>query len=94
VFQRGGSIIPRRTRARRSTSSQRFDPFTLNVAPDTSSKATGSLYIDDGATNSHIAGQWQRAELAWAASASGGVLTFTAGSSPLKKTKPQTRNAC
>lgn len=79
VFQRGGSIIPRRTRARRSTSSQRFDPFTLNVAPDASSKATGSLYIDDGATNAHLVGQWNRAELAWAASASGGVLTFTAG---------------
>jgi hypothetical protein len=53
--------------------------FTLNVAPDASSKASGSLYIDDGATNSHLTGMWQRAEFSWSSSASGGILTFTAG---------------
>ena len=53
--------------------------FTLNVAPDASSKAAGSLYIDDGATNSHQSGLWQRAEFSWSASASGGILSFTAG---------------
>jgi hypothetical protein len=55
--------------------------FTLNIAPDVSSKATGSLYIDDGATNSHQLGLWQRAEFSWSSSASGGILSFTAGSS-------------
>jgi hypothetical protein len=49
------------------------------VAPDVSSKALGSLYIDDGATNSHLTGLWQRAEFSWSAGVSGGVLTFTAG---------------
>ncbi len=53
--------------------------YTLSVAPDASSKASGSLYIDDGATNSHLTGMWQRAEFSWSSSASGGILAFTAG---------------
>jgi alpha 1,3-glucosidase len=47
VFQRGGSIIPRKLRLRRSTMTMRADPYTLYVALDSSKKATGTLYMDD-----------------------------------------------
>jgi alpha 1,3-glucosidase len=48
VFQRGGSIVPRRERARRSSALMVRDPYTLVVALDRSGKATGTLYADDG----------------------------------------------
>jgi alpha 1,3-glucosidase len=47
VFQRGGSIIPRKLRLRRSTMTMRADPYTLYVALDSSNKANGTLYMDD-----------------------------------------------
>jgi alpha 1,3-glucosidase len=47
VFQRGGSIIPRKLRLRRSTMTMRADPYTLYVALDSSKKAKGTLYMDD-----------------------------------------------
>merc|ERR1719198_1007624 len=50
VFQRGGSIIPKRERARRSSSLMDRDPFTLVVAVDAAGEATGELYLDDGET--------------------------------------------
>ena len=34
VFQRGGSVVPRKMRARRSSSLMKNDPFTLFVALD------------------------------------------------------------
>lgn len=48
ILQRAGSIIPKKERARRSSSSMAFDPFTLVVALDAAGHATGSLYLDDG----------------------------------------------
>ncbi|TPX32725.1 hypothetical protein SmJEL517_g04192 [Synchytrium microbalum] len=55
VFIRGGSIIPRRDRVRRSSSLMKRDPFTLVIALDEKAsadfgEATGSLYLDDGET--------------------------------------------
>jgi len=50
VFQRGGSIIPRKLRLRRSTMLMKSDPYTLYVALDTANKATGDLYMDDEET--------------------------------------------
>lgn len=47
VFQRGGSIIPRKLRLRRSTSAMTRDPYTLYVALDSDGKAYGRLYMDD-----------------------------------------------
>lgn len=47
VFQRGGSIIPRKDRVRRASTLMREDPYTLVVALDTDRKAQGTLYIDD-----------------------------------------------
>lgn len=48
VFQRGGSIIPRKDRARRSSAQMELDPYTLVVALNSSLEAEGELYIDDG----------------------------------------------
>ena len=48
AFQRGGSIIPRQMRARRSSAQMSHDPYTLTVAPDASGGAIGRLYMDEG----------------------------------------------
>ncbi|XP_014903252.1 neutral alpha-glucosidase AB isoform X1 [Poecilia latipinna] len=50
VFQRGGSIIPRKLRVRRSSTCMEHDPYTLYVALDNQRTAEGELYIDDGHT--------------------------------------------
>jgi len=47
VFQRGGSIICRKLRLRRSTRMMERDPYTLYIALDSSQKANGELYMDD-----------------------------------------------
>jgi alpha 1,3-glucosidase len=48
VYQRGGSIIARKPRLRRSTQMMINDPYTLYIALDQSSnKASGVLYMDD-----------------------------------------------
>ncbi|KAG7356626.1 alpha-glucosidase [Nitzschia inconspicua] len=54
VFQRGGSVIPRKLRLRRSTHTMTRDPYTLFVALDESGHACGTLYMDDETTFSHV----------------------------------------
>ena len=48
VFQRGGSIVPRQMRLRRSSVAMADDPFTLVVAPTSGGSASGRLYLDSG----------------------------------------------
>lgn len=48
VFQRGGTIVARRERARRSSRAMTQDPYTLTVAMDYNNEASGMLYADDG----------------------------------------------
>ncbi|XP_023336041.1 neutral alpha-glucosidase AB [Eurytemora carolleeae] len=48
VYQRGGTIIPRKQRIRRSSVLMHEDPITLHIALDKEQKAEGTLYIDDG----------------------------------------------
>ena len=49
VFQRGGSVLPRQMRLRRSSAQMLHDPYTLVVAPDASGAAAeGALYLDEG----------------------------------------------
>nr|XP_057919713.1 neutral alpha-glucosidase AB isoform X2 [Doryrhamphus excisus] len=50
VFQRGGSIIPRKLRVRRSSTCMEHDPYTLYVALNRQRAAEGELYVDDGHT--------------------------------------------
>ena len=53
VYQRGGSIIPRKLRLRRSSHLMTNDPYTLYAALDHELKAEGTLYVDDEATFDH-----------------------------------------
>lgn len=47
VYQRGGTIVPKKERIRRSAILMHDDPFTLIVAVDANKQAKGTLYIDD-----------------------------------------------
>lgn len=47
MYQRGGSIIPKKERIRRAATLMINDPYTLVVCLDKSSHAKGTLYIDD-----------------------------------------------
>ena len=48
AYQRGGSIVPRQMRARRSSTQMAHDPFTLTLAPDDDGSCVGRLYLDPG----------------------------------------------
>ncbi|EXB31245.1 Neutral alpha-glucosidase AB [Morus notabilis] len=48
AFQRSGTIIPRKDRFRRSSTQMVNDPYTLVIALNSSQKAEGEVYIDDG----------------------------------------------
>ncbi len=50
VWQRGGTIVPRMERLRRSTHQQLHDPITLSVVLDEHGSARGVLFWDDGIT--------------------------------------------
>lgn len=50
VFQRGGTIISKLERVRRSSALMHNDPYTIVVAVDDNGTAKGTLYIDDGET--------------------------------------------
>ena len=47
VYQRGGSIIPKKERIRRAATLMIHDPYTLVVCLDRNGHAKGTLYIDD-----------------------------------------------
>ena len=55
---RGGHIIPRKDRPRRSSGLMRYDPYTLVVALNSTGGATGELYIDDGETFDYQTGAY------------------------------------
>ena len=58
LFSRGGHIIPKRDRPRKSSSLMRWDPFTLVVVLGKSGNAKGSLYMDDGETFNYQSGAY------------------------------------
>lgn len=58
VYQRGGSIISRRVRLRRSVPLMYSDPYTLYIALNKQRKATGILYSDDENTFSYENGEY------------------------------------
>jgi alpha 1,3-glucosidase len=53
VFIRGGEILSRKMRLRRSSKLMFFDPFTITIAPDNAGNAVGSLYMDDEISLAH-----------------------------------------
>lgn len=48
MLLKGGSVVPVKSRYRRSTKLMKHDPYTLVIALDKKGEATGQLYIDDG----------------------------------------------
>lgn len=58
VYQRGGTIVPKKERIRRAASLTLDDPFTLLVALDVNGTASGTLYIDDGRTYEYKQGKY------------------------------------
>ncbi len=53
VYQRGGSIVPRKMRLRRSSALMAGDPYTMVVALDGGGGAEGLVYMDDEHTLKH-----------------------------------------
>lgn len=58
IMQRGGTIVPRLDKPRRSSSEMRADAYTLSVALDETSGAKGRLYIDDGRSYRFLGGEF------------------------------------
>jgi alpha 1,3-glucosidase len=50
VYQRGGAIVPRQMRPRRSSAQMAADPYTQVVTLDAAKSAQGELYLDDGSS--------------------------------------------
>jgi alpha 1,3-glucosidase len=60
TYQRGGTIVPRKMRQRRSSTQMATDPFTLMIALDKDGKAEGELYVDDGHSYDYTRGVFLR----------------------------------
>ncbi|KAH0545273.1 hypothetical protein FGG08_000572 [Glutinoglossum americanum] len=56
LLMRGGHIIPRRDRPRRSSGLMKWDPFTLVIVLNKAGNAEGTLYLDDGESFDYQAG--------------------------------------
>ena len=63
VYYRGGSVVVRKDRARRSSRLMAHDPFTVVVAADDSRHAKGRLYLDDGESFEYQQGQFAYREV-------------------------------
>ena len=74
VYLRGGHIVPRKERARRSTAQMHNDPFTLWIALDSSGSARGDLYVDDGHSFAYQRGSYIHRQFSFEKS----ILTNTA----------------
>jgi len=62
MYIRAGSIVSKKARARRSTTAQRLDPYTLHVYTNEAREARGALYVDDGNTNAYLRGEYDYSE--------------------------------
>jgi len=83
VFQRSGTIIPKKERARRSSTQMANDPYTLVIVLDSKGKANGDLYVDDGVSFDHKNGAYMTNDLSF----ENGVLSSkVSGSFPAKNT--------
>jgi len=81
VFQREGSIIPRKMRVRRSTTQMESDPFTLFIALDGNQEAHGDIYMDDGKTYDYQkSGKYAYIRISYQHDQNGAVITSTRAS--------------
>jgi alpha 1,3-glucosidase len=53
VFMKAGKILSRKMRLRRSSKLMHADPYSITIAPDSTGKALGSLYMDDETSMAH-----------------------------------------
>ncbi|KAK9766590.1 glucosidase II, partial [Basidiobolus ranarum] len=58
AYIRGGAIVPKRERIRRSSTLMKWDPFTLVIALDNQGSAEGELYLDDGESYDYQSGAY------------------------------------
>lgn len=58
VYQRGGTILPRKETLRKSSAFMKNDPVTLFVAVDSSNRASGTLFIDDEESYDYRSGKY------------------------------------
>jgi len=79
VFQRGGSIIPRKLRVRRTSSQMEADPITLFIALNDQNVAEGDIYVDDGKTFDYISGKYAYRRIRYSQDLNnvGGIITCT-----------------
>lgn len=63
VFVKGGSIIFKQERLRRSSDLMKNDPYSIYIAVDSDGNASGQVYIDDGNTFSYTSGDYLLATL-------------------------------
>ena len=58
VLQRGGTIIVKQERRRRSTKAMEGDPYTIVVGLDGEGRGEGEMYMDDGKSYDHEEGKY------------------------------------
>lgn len=58
VFQRGGSIVPKKERIRRASPLMKDDPYTMIITLNRSKQAKGTLYADDEKTYDYRSGKY------------------------------------
>lgn len=85
LLMRGGHIIPRRDRPRRSSGLMKYDPLTLVVVLGNSGDAEGTLYLDDGESFDYEQGAYLHRQFKYVGSTS--TLTSEDLATPGKKTK-------
>lgn len=84
VMQKGGTVVPRKMRVRRSSSLMIHDPYTLFVALNPKGKAEGELYMDDGHTYDYQAGQFNHLNYTYTSNTLTSNLLTPEGSWPTK----------
>lgn len=65
VFQRGGSIVPKKERIRRSSPLMTNDPYTFVVCLDKLNSAEGTVYLDDEKSYNYRKGKYNYLRLAF-----------------------------
>lgn len=58
VYQRGGSIVPRKMRPRRSSPLMKNDPYTFVICLDANKQASGTVYADDEKSYEYRSGNY------------------------------------
>lgn len=61
ILLKGGSIISKKDRYRRSSRLMYNDPYTIIIAPNSKNRADGILYVDDGESYNYKNGQFLEA---------------------------------